>query len=279
MIHGDSSPQALPRPLKDWSAAERAGIRGVITDIDDTLTCDGRLMTESLQALQALHAAGMPVIAVTGRPVGWSLPWLTGDGHLPAWPLLGIVAENGAVALQGAPMGQVRRWYRDDHTTRQAHFTLLQAALADVLTHVPGAQPATDSAGRETDIAIDHSEHHHLTSAQIASVVQRLQTHGLRTTVSSIHINAWLGHHNKWVGACWAAHTWLGCDLAKDMAQWVYVGDSSNDEVMFEHMPHSVGVANVARFLPQLQHAPRYVCQKERGAGFAELALALLKPR
>ena len=279
MIHGDSSPQALPRPLKDWSAAERAGIRGVITDIDDTLTCDGRLMTESLQALQALQAAGLPVIAVTGRPVGWSLPWLTGDAHSPAWPLLGIVAENGAVALQGTPDGQVRRWYRDDHTTRQAHFTLLQAALADVMAHVPGAQPATDSAGRETDIAIDHSEHHHLTSAQIASVVQRLQTHGLRTTVSSIHINAWLGHHNKWVGACWAAHTWLGCDLAKDMAQWVYVGDSSNDEVMFEHMPHSVGVANVARFLPQLQHAPRYVCQKERGAGFAELALALLKPR
>jgi hypothetical protein len=48
---------------------------------------------------------------------------------------------------------------------------------------------------------------------------------------------------------------------------------------MFKHMQHSVGVANVARFLPQLRHAPTYLCQAERGAGFAELADALLSVR
>ena len=57
------------------------------------------------------------------------------------------------------------------------------------------------------------------------------------------------------------------------------MGDSSNDEVMFEHMVHSVGVANVARFLPGLRHTPRFICRAERGAGFGELAHALLEAR
>ncbi len=265
-----------PQPLGHWSAAERAGIRGVITDIDDTLTTDGALAPDTRAALQALADAGLPVLAVTGRPVGWSLPWLSGP---EAWPLLGIVAENGAVALQASADGQIQRWYRDDAATRAAHWTRLQAALHAVEAHIPGARRASDSAGRETDIAIDHSEHQRLDAAQIDAVVQALQARGLHTTVSSIHINAWCGEHNKWVGAQWAVRTWLQRDLAQELAHWVYVGDSSNDAVMFEHMAHSVGVANVARFLPGLQHAPHWVCHAERGAGFAELAHALLAAR
>jgi hypothetical protein len=45
---------------------------------------------------------------------------------------------------------------------------------------------------------------------------------------------------------------------------------------MFGHFPHSVGVANVARFVPQLSHLPRYLATGERGAGFAEVVDALL---
>ena len=57
------------------------------------------------------------------------------------------------------------------------------------------------------------------------------------------------------------------------------MGDSTNDQVMFERFPLSVGVANIARFVPQLRHLPRHVTQAERGAGFAELARALLAGR
>jgi hypothetical protein len=110
-------------------------------------------------------------------------------------------------------------------------------------------------------------------------VVELLRGHGLRVSVSSIHINAWLGDHDKWVGACWAVEHWLGQELSEQLAHWVYIGDSSNDEVMFEHMQHSAGVANIARFLDRLEHAPRYLCEQARGAGFAELASALLQAR
>jgi hypothetical protein len=40
-----------------------------------------------------------------------------------------------------------------------------------------------------------------------------------------------------------------------------------------------VGVANIRRFEDQLAHKPRYVTPGERGAGFAELARALLELR
>ena len=36
---------------------------------------------------------------------------------------------------------------------------------------------------------------------------------------------------------------------------------------------------HIARFVPQLTHLPRYVTQGERGAGFAELARAILAAR
>ena len=45
----------------------------------------------------------------------------------------------------------------------------MQQVLARIEREVPGAIRATDSAGRETDIAIDHSEFVHLTEAQIAA--------------------------------------------------------------------------------------------------------------
>ena len=270
-----------PRALSQWSAQERAHIAGVITDIDDTLTQDGRLMAQARTALSDLAAAGLAVLAVTGRPVGWSLPWLGGNPNAaePAWPLLGIVAENGAVALSRQPDGQIQRLYRADADTRQAHHRRLQAALRAVEAAVPQARRAQDSDGRETDIAIDHSEFHCLSPAQIEQVVVLLRSHGLRVTVSSIHINAWLGEHDKWVGACWAVQAWLNRSLTRELQRWVYVGDSSNDEVMFEHMQHSVGVANVTRFLPHLRHRPNYICEQERGAGFAEVAQAVIAAR
>ena len=71
----------------------------------------------------------------------------------------------------------------------------------------------------------------------------------------------------------------FGRALEDEIDRWVYVGDSTNDQIMFQHFTHSVGVANIARFVPQLAHLPRYVTPGERGAGFAELAHHLLAAR
>lgn len=259
-------------PLTNWPAEERRRITGVLTDIDDTLTTEGGITPDALQALHDLRDAGLIVIPITGRPIGWSEPFAK------TWPVASIVAENGSVAWvkNGSGMHKI---YQQDEATRRANYERLQAVAARVLREVAGAKLAEDSPGRETDIAIDHSEFTTLPQAQIDQAVAVMREEGLNATVSSIHINGWIGDHDKWNGARWIIRELLGRELEGELERWVYIGDSSNDQLMFERFTHSAGVANISRFLPVLEHKPRYLCQSERGAGFAEMARALLAVR
>jgi len=275
------------KPLSFLPSRECAPICGILTDIDDTLTTDGAITPDALQALGALKASGLHVIPITGRPVGWSEPFAA------TWPVDAIVAENGAVALQRSAevfdqnsflpnhskREQLSKIYQQDAATRAANYANMQQVLAQIEREVPGARRATDSPGRETDIAIDHSEFTHLPQDAIDHAVRIMRDAGMNATVSSIHINGWFGAHNKLEGARWIVRELFGRDLDAEIDRWVYVGDSTNDQVMFEHFPHSVGVANIARFVPQLTHRPRFVTQGERGAGFAEVARAVLATR
>lgn len=257
------------RPLSAWPLAARRRVTGVFTDIDDTLTAHGAITPQALHALGQLKAAGFPVVAITGRPVGWSLPFAA------RWPVDCIVAENGSVALlrQG---GGVTRLYLQDAATRQRNFSRMQAVAQRVLHEVPGAQLARDSSGRETDIAIDHSEFTRLAEASIQRTVAIMRAEGMHATVSSIHVNGWFGAHDKLAGAQWVTERLFGRRLEDEMDHWVSVGDSTNDQLLFAAFANSVAVANVRRFIPALTSLPRYVTPSERGTGFAEVVTALL---
>ena len=74
------------RPL---AALPRDGVRGVLTDIDDTLTTHGRLPARAFRAMERLYEAGLLVIPITGRPAGWC------DHIARMWPVAGVVGENG----------------------------------------------------------------------------------------------------------------------------------------------------------------------------------------
>ncbi|MBG9389612.1 HAD-IIB family hydrolase [Caenimonas aquaedulcis] len=255
--------------LAQWPVADRRGIIGVLTDIDDTLTTEGAVTGDVLEALAQLRGAGIHVIPITGRPVGWSEPFAL------QWPVDAIVAENGAVALR-PHLHQLRKIYQQDEALRERNFARMQQVAARIVDTVPGASLSRDSDGRETDIAIDHSEFTTLPQACIDQVVKLMQDEGMNATVSSIHINGWYGDHNKLAGARWIVRELFGRELDDEIDRWVYVGDSTNDVLMFEHFPHSIGVANIRRFESQLTHPPRYVTPSERGAGFAEVARAIL---
>jgi HAD superfamily hydrolase (TIGR01484 family) len=303
---------ARPAALATLPDAAARAVRGVLTDIDDTLTSEGAIAPEALAALADLRAAGVCVIAVTGRPKGWSEPFARD------WPIEAIVAENGAVALfrddaRSATTDGGRRAtapveaagpravlhesaqrrlgpvagsaadvvveYAQDEPTRRRNAARLKAAAERVLREVPGSRLAADSAGRVTDIAIDHSEFAHLPPERIAEVVAVMHAEGMNATVSSIHVNGWYGDHDKLSGARWIVRRRLGRDLDAEIGQWLYVGDSTNDQQMFGHFPLSVGVANLMRFAAELTVWPRYLTQGERGAGFAEVARRLLEAR
>ena len=257
------------QPFASCPVARLSAVRGVLTDIDDTLTVDGAIAPAALHALHVLHEARIPVIAITGRPAGWSEPFAL------QWPVRAIVAENGAVMLR-AQDGELRRDFTQDTDTRTANFARLQRCANAVLAELPGTRMATDSAGRLTDIAVDHSEFAHLDEVQIAQVVALMHSHGLHATVSSIHINGWYGDHTKLSGARWMLQRLFRRSLDSEVERWVYVGDSTNDQAMFGHFPLSVGVANLRRFADQLHTWPAYITQGQRGAGFAEVAARLL---
>jgi HAD superfamily hydrolase (TIGR01484 family) len=261
-----------PAPIEGAGADAWARVQGVLTDIDDTLTRDGAVEPAARQALHTLRAAGVPVIAITGRPMGWSEPFVR-DGTLPV-----IVAENGAVALF-RDSGALRVEYAQDEATRSANAARLRAVAQRIVREVPDATLARDSAGRVTDIAVDHSEFAHLGAGTIDRVVSIMRSEGMSATVSSIHINGWFGSHTKLSGARWIVQRLFGRDLDRELTQWVYVGDSTNDQEMFGHFPFSVGVANLMRFAAELTVWPAFLTRGERGAGFAEVAAALLAAR
>jgi HAD superfamily hydrolase (TIGR01484 family) len=258
--------------LAEWPAAQRNRITGVFTDIDDTLTTEGAITADALQALHGLRSAGLHVVPITGRPVGWSAPFAM------QWPVDAIVAENGAVALLPGATG-LRKLYQQDEDLRRANCARMQRVAQRIVVEVAGALLSRDSSGRETDIAIDHSEFVHLPSERIAQVVRLMRDEGMNATVSSIHINGWFGEHNKLSGARWIVRELFARELGQELDRWVYVGDSTNDVLMFEHFPHSIGVANIRRFEAELSHPPKYVTPAERGAGFAQVARALLAAR
>ena len=265
-------PDALPQPWSRLSQAAARAVRGVLTDIDDTLTSAGAITPDALDALAMLRAAGIPVFAVTGRPMGWS------EAFAFEWPLNAIVAENGAVALF-RDGGHLRIEYEQSERTRARNTQRLNQVAARVLREVPGAALAQDSAGRITDIAVDHSEFAHLAPAQIEQVVSLMRSQGMTATVSSIHINGWFGTHDKLSGARWIVRRLLNIDIDAERSRWVYVGDSTNDQSMFGHFPLSVGVANLLHFKAQLSVWPTYLTEGERGSGFAEVARRLVAAR
>ena len=260
--------QEFLRPLSELPVP--ANLLGVLTDIDDTLTTDGVVPEHVVAAIGRLKDAGLRVVPITGRPVGWSVPFAS------AWPVDAIVAENGAVALRRNAQGTLDKLYQQAEAERAHNFAQMQQVLAQIEAQVEGASRATDSAGRECDIAVDHSEFTNMPQAQIDQCVAIMKAAGMNATVSSIHINGWFGGHNKLEGARWIVRELFDIDLDATLGQWIYIGDSTNDQLMFQNVPLSVGVANIARFVPQLQHLPRYVTQAERGDGFVQLAAQIL---
>jgi HAD superfamily hydrolase (TIGR01484 family) len=280
----DRAPAAAPPPallpLADWPRQERQGLVGVFTDIDDTLTNQGQITPDALQALQDLKGAGLQVVAMTGRPIGWCAPLANGDAAqgIAAWPVDAVVAENGAVAWVG-PAGQRQKIYQQNASVRARNRARMRAIGQRIEREVPGALITRDSAGRETDLAIDHAEFASLSTEQIRQVVALMQAEGMHTTVSSIHTHGCFGLFNKWQGALWITQQLWGRSLVAELDQWVCVGDSGNDVALFEHFQQSVGVANIRRVADRLSHLPRFVTPSENGSGFAEVAAAILRAR
>jgi HAD superfamily hydrolase (TIGR01484 family) len=258
--------------ISEFPADARRAVRGVLVDIDDTLTTGGRLLATAYAAMERLQRAGLPVIPITGRPAGWC------DHIARMWPVDGVVGENGAFYFRYDPTTRrMHRQFADDAATRSRHRERLQIIGREILAAVPGAAIASDQQYRETDLAIDFCEDvPRLPQAAVSQIVALMESHGLTAKASSIHINGWFGSYDKLTMTKRLMRECFGVDLDAGRRHYVFVGDSPNDAPMFAHFPFAVGVANIRDFEGQLAHAPAYVATQRGGAGFCEVVDAIL---
>jgi HAD superfamily hydrolase (TIGR01484 family) len=264
-------PPAAPTPLAGLPPARLAALRWVLTDIDDTLTTEGRLTADAYAALEKLHLAGLRVVPVTGRPAGWC------DMVARFWPVAGVVGENGAIwYAMDRPARRMRRHHAQDELARLAARARLDMLAARAMAEIPGTRIAADQPFRLFDLALDFAEDAGpLPLSDAARIAALFREGGAEAKVSSIHVNAWIGDWDKLAGLRHLFATlWQPLEAVLD--QVAFVGDSPNDAPLFAAVPLSVGVANVAPFLPGLASPPAYVTAGEGGAGFVEFAEAVL---
>jgi len=260
------------RPIGEFPATARRRIRGVFTDIDDTLTTDGKLTAEAYGAFERLSRAGFLCVPITGRPAGWC------DHIARMWPVDAVVGENGAFYFRydAERRSMVRRFFLSPEQ-RDADRHRLERIRERVLAEVPGSAVASDQFYREADLAIDFCEDvPRLSPAAIDRIVDIFRAEGATARVSSIHVNGWFGDYDKLTMTRILLAECFGVDLDADRDRYVFVGDSPNDGPMFAYFPNAVGVANVRDFRDRLEAAPAYVTNGRAGSGFAELAEVLL---
>jgi len=251
-----------------------ATLAGVVFDVDDTITRGGRIEREAFDALHDLRASGLVLVAVTGRPLGWTDVMAR---HLPVHIAVG---ENGA-GWTAVVEGEVIEGHYEDAETRGRTAASLERIRLRVARELPEVIVATDQRARRCDLAFDVGETRTLDERTIAALVRILEEEGARrpVPVSSVHAHAVLGGWDKARGVARALSEVLEIGEAAARERFLFVGDSGNDAEAFGWFEHTVGVANVRDHLGRLTRPPRWVTREDRGRGFAEMARTLLAAR
>ena len=263
------------KPLAKFSRHAREAIRGVLTDIDDTITTHGQLPAAAYAALERLRDAGLLVVPVTGRPAGWC------DHIARMWPVDAVVGENGAFWFRyDRQAKKLRKRYVIEAAERDKRAKRMDAIAKKILKAVPGSAIASDQPYREADLAIDFREDvPALPMAAVDRIVAIMEGEGLTAKVSSIHVNGWFGGYDKLSTSRLMMREEFGVDLGREREHFVFAGDSPNDQPMFAFFPNAVGVANVREFESRMEHLPAWVTPSEGAKGFTELAKALVDAR
>jgi HAD superfamily hydrolase (TIGR01484 family) len=258
--------------MESYRNLNPAGIRGLVFDIDDTVTRNGVLEATAYTAIHLLADAGFELVAVTGRPLGWA------DLFARLWPIRIAVGENGA-GWSWVDDGAFHEGYFSTAQQRPAERALLQRIESAVAEKMPHVRVSSDRRARRCDLAFDVGESVKLPSDDVAQLVSLIEEHGATASVSTVHAHAVPGSWNKAQGVVRSLRDVMEVDLDAERESWVFVGDSGNDAEAFAYFPKSVGVANVRDQLDRLPTPPRYVTDSDRGLGFAELASQLMSRR
>ncbi|BAY27402.1 HAD family hydrolase [Calothrix sp. NIES-2100] len=251
-------------PLSQADSISPNNIRLVATDMDGTLTSNGKFTNQLLQALENLAAAEIKVLIVTGRSAGWV------SGLSSLMPVVGAIAENGGLFyLSGCDRAIALTPIPDLDSHRQQ----LAAAFRELQIKFPQIQESADNRFRLTDWTFDVAS---LTPSELQTLAHLCQEMGWGFTYSNVQCHIKPQTQDKATGLLQVLQQYW---TEYSLEQVVTVGDSPNDESLFDrrYFPISVGVANVLKYATQLQHQPAYVTTAAEGEGFCELSNYILQ--
>ena len=254
-----------PQNLATASAVIAASdIRLVATDMDGTLTSAGEFTPALLQAFESLRRCNIDVLIVTGRSAGWV------SGLVNYLPVVGAIAENGGIYIDKQSPDPL---VLTDIPRMSQHRDRLSMVFRKLQSRYPHLRPSVDNPYRLTDWTFDIDG---LSDEDIAWLKATCQSQTMGFTYSNVQCHIQVPRQNKAAG--------LKRVLQKKFEQMsthsvLTVGDSPNDESLFdtERFPNSVGVANVAHYLPSLAHAPAYITSEPEVNGFVELVNLLTR--
>lgn len=262
-----------------FTSAERKELREINTvclDIDDTLSTKGKLTSSAYEALWSLKENEYFVVPITGRPAGWC------DHIARFWPVDAVVGENGAFIFY-MKNGVLKRLDTPMEFTREQAKDRLSKLGQEICTQFPQTKWASDQNYREYDLAIDICEDvPHWKDEDVQRLLDFCHSKGARAKLSSIHVNTWFGDYDKKRGfqhllqnveEIFANESPRGA-LTKESC--IFIGDSPNDEPLFEFFSKSVAVANIQSYLDQISAKPRWLTQGKSGAGFVEMVKYLI---
>jgi hypothetical protein len=246
------------------NASWRQQVRLVATDIDGTLTRQGRLDSRVLKGFETLTQANIAVLLVTGRSAGWV------NGLTTYLPVSGAIAENGGMFYRGGQEASGR--ILGDIPDFASHRQQLRQIFEALQQIFPQIVPSVDNAFRLTDWTFENTG---FTVDELQQMKEMCDRCGWGFTYSSIqcHIKPMLQAKGR------ALKQVLANDYGGyEPERVVTVGDSPNDESLFDPtaFPHSVGVANLFPYLNAIAHLPAYGTSGEEADGFCEFVEWLL---
>lgn len=240
-------------------------LRLIATDMDGTLTTQGKFTASLLHALEDLSAADIPVLIVTGRSAGWV------SGLATYLPVIGAIAENGGLFYPSQSDQPVTLTPIPDVLE---HRQQLEVAYQRLKSEFPHIQESTDNRFRLTDWTFDNRD---LTVSQLERLEILCSSLGWGFTYSSVQCHIKPATQDKATGLIQVLQDYFP---QYESEQVLTVGDSPNDATLFnpELFPLSLGVANVIDYASELVYKPAYVTTMAEGEGFCELARYLSKP-
>ena len=247
-------------PMVGLSALKDLDCSLIISDVDDTITQNGKLKPNALAAMYQASEKGYRIVLLSGGSAGWC------EVYLRQWPIYMVIAESGAVMIYKDDDGQI--CYQQNPVITKENLL----SRDKMLRMIGEERLSSDQYARLYDIAVDLSK---VNEKELEDIKSMASLMGAKYAQSSIHLNIWFGDYSKSKGLL-AFMNLCGIGEETIKKESIYLGDALNDEEMFALIPNSIGMKSVLDKKEQFKTLPKFICDGYGGDGFAQ-ALEELK--